>query len=152
MGSQAGFFDVDDRLKRLSDLGDEFEAVQTAVNFRLYAAIDRRFGFIPKWRATDAAACRYRLFGRPQTGSSSSRTALSVMSIPKTEGTRNVRASCRANNAKSKIGSCVEHVFAEQKERMDLFIRTTGIAGATPKSDLTNLVQSGVPAAVVAII
>ena len=34
MGSQAGFFDVDDRLKRLSDLGDEFEAVQTAVNFR----------------------------------------------------------------------------------------------------------------------
>jgi hypothetical protein len=30
----------------------------------------------------------------------------------------------RANNAKSKIRSRVEHVFAEQKDRMGLFIRT----------------------------
>jgi IS5 family transposase len=29
----------------------------------------------------------------------------------------------RPNNAKSKIRSKVEHVFAEQKDRMDLFIR-----------------------------
>ena len=34
----------------------------------------------------------------------------------------------RANNAKSKIRSRVEHVFAEQKDRMGLFIRTIGIA------------------------
>lgn len=40
----------------------------------------------------------------------------------------------RANNAKSKIRSKVEHVFAEQKGRMDLFIRTIGIARATAKS------------------
>ena len=32
----------------------------------------------------------------------------------------------RANNAKSKIRSRVEHVFAEQKDRMGLFIRTRG--------------------------
>ena len=37
----------------------------------------------------------------------------------------------RANNAKSKIRSRVEHVFAEQKDRMGLFIRTIGIARAT---------------------
>jgi transposase, IS5 family len=37
----------------------------------------------------------------------------------------------RANNAKSKIRSKVEHVFAEQKDRMDSFIRTIGIARAT---------------------
>ena len=39
----------------------------------------------------------------------------------------------RANNAKSKIRSRVEHVFAEQKDRMELFIRTIGIARATTK-------------------
>ena len=38
----------------------------------------------------------------------------------------------RANNAKSKIRSRVEHVFAEQKDLMGLFIRTIGIARATP--------------------
>ena len=37
----------------------------------------------------------------------------------------------RANNAKSKIRARVEHVFAEQKDRMGLFIRTIGIARAT---------------------
>jgi len=48
----------------------------------------------------------------------------------------------RANNAKSKIRSRVEHVFAEQKERMDLFIRTIGIARATTKIGLANLVYN----------
>jgi transposase, IS5 family len=46
----------------------------------------------------------------------------------------------RANNAKSKIRSRVEHVFAEQKDRIDLFIRTIGIARATIKIGLANLV------------
>ena len=45
----------------------------------------------------------------------------------------------RANNAKSKIRSKVEHVFADQKDRMDLFIRTIGIARATVKIGLANL-------------
>jgi transposase len=48
----------------------------------------------------------------------------------------------RANNAKSKIRSRVEHVFAEQKDRMDLFIRTIGIARATMKIGLANLVYN----------
>src|SRR5262245_44576788 len=43
----------------------------------------------------------------------------------------------RANNAKSKIRARVEHVFAEQKDRMRLFIRTIGIARATTKNTLT---------------
>jgi IS5 family transposase len=38
-------------------------------------------------------------------------------------------AHSRANNAKSKVRSRVEHVFAEQKVRMDLFIRTIGSPG-----------------------
>ena len=48
----------------------------------------------------------------------------------------------RANNAKSRIRSRIEHVFAEQKERMDLFIRTIGIARATIKIGLANLVYN----------
>ena len=48
----------------------------------------------------------------------------------------------RANNAKSKIRSRVEHVFAEQKDRMELFIRTIGIARATTKIGMANLVYN----------
>ena len=48
----------------------------------------------------------------------------------------------RANNAKSKIRSRVEHVFAEQKDRMRLFVRTIGIARATTKIGMANLVYN----------
>jgi transposase, IS5 family len=48
----------------------------------------------------------------------------------------------RSNNAKSKIRSRVEHVFAEQKDRMGLFIRTIGIARATTKIGMANLVYN----------
>ena len=47
-----------------------------------------------------------------------------------------------ANNAKSKIRARVEHVFAEQKDRMRLFIRTIGIARATTKIGMANLVYN----------
>jgi hypothetical protein len=40
-----------------------------------------------------------------------------------------------ANNAKSKIRSRVEQVFAEPKDRMGWFIRTIGIARAKTKID-----------------
>jgi len=36
MRRQAGFFDVDDRLKRLSDLGDQLEAFEAAVDFEAF--------------------------------------------------------------------------------------------------------------------
>ena len=45
----------------------------------------------------------------------------------------------RANNAKSKIRARVEHVFAAQKDRMGLFIRTIGFARATTKIGMANL-------------
>ena len=55
---------------------------------------------------------------------------------PRNEATR------RANNLKSKVRSHVEHVFAEEKSRMGLFIRTIGIARATTKIGLANLVYN----------
>ena len=48
----------------------------------------------------------------------------------------------RANAEKSKVRSRVEHVFAEQKDRMGLFIRTIGIARAKVKIGMANLVYN----------
>ena len=36
MRGQPGFFDIEDRLKRLSDLGDQLETVRLAVDFELF--------------------------------------------------------------------------------------------------------------------
>jgi IS5 family transposase len=45
----------------------------------------------------------------------------------------------RANARKSAVRSRIEHVFAEQKSRMGLFVRTIGIARARVKIGLANL-------------
>ena len=45
----------------------------------------------------------------------------------------------RANAARSQIRSAVEHVFAAQKHRMGLFIRTIGIDRAKAKIGLANI-------------
>jgi hypothetical protein len=47
----------------------------------------------------------------------------------------------RANAAKSAIRVRVEHVFAHQKNRCGLFIRTIGIARAQAKLTITNGLQ-----------
>ena len=38
MKGQAGFFDVDERLQRLSDLGDQLEAYAAMVDFEMFRA------------------------------------------------------------------------------------------------------------------
>ena len=38
MTGQAGFFDVDERLQRLSDLGDQLEAYAATVDFEIFRA------------------------------------------------------------------------------------------------------------------
>jgi transposase, IS5 family len=48
-------------------------------------------------------------------------------------------ATARANGRRSKIRSRIEHVFAHQKARMGLFVRTVGIARATMKIGMANL-------------
>jgi hypothetical protein len=49
------------------------------------------------------------------------------------------QATARANARKSFIRARVEHVFAHQKNRFGLFIRTIGIARAEAKLTLANL-------------
>jgi hypothetical protein len=50
--------------------------------------------------------------------------------------------TARANGATSKVRAKIEHVFAEQKSRMGLFIRTIGIARATTKIGLVNILYN----------
>jgi len=47
--------------------------------------------------------------------------------------------TAKANAAKSKIRARVEHVFAHQKNKMGLFIRTIGLRRAEAKITLSNL-------------
>ena len=48
-------------------------------------------------------------------------------------------ATARANAAKSAIRAAVEHVFAHQKNRFGLFIRTIGLARAEARLILANI-------------
>ena len=47
--------------------------------------------------------------------------------------------TARANARKSAVRARVEHVFAQQKDRMGLFVRTIGLARAEAKIGLANL-------------
>ena len=131
--------------------------------YQNHISIDRGFGFIRRWTATDAAAYEGRrlregLLDKANTASgiwadTAYRSAaneaflakngfVSHIHRKKPKGRTMPEVTRRANNAKSRIRSRVEHVFAEQKERMDLFIRTIGIARATIKIGLANLVYN----------
>ncbi len=131
--------------------------------YQNHVSIDRGFGFIRRWTATDAAAYEGRrlregLLDKSNTASgvwadTAYRSAanetflirngfVSHIHRKKPKGRIMSEATRRANNAKSTIRSRIEHVFAEQKERMDLFIRTVGIARATTKIGLANLVYN----------
>ncbi len=52
------------------------------------------------------------------------------------------RRTAIANGRKSRIRAFVEHVFAEQKSRMSLVIRSIGIARARLKIGMTNIVYN----------
>jgi IS5 family transposase len=134
-----------------------------AMSGQIVDAIDVGFGFIRKWAATDAAAydgaqlCN-GLLDKTHTAAgvwadTAYRSAANEAFMEKRGFTSHIHrkkpkgksmpdAIRRANAAKSKIRSRVEHVFAEQKDRMKLFIRTVGIARAAMKIRMTNLVYN----------
>ena len=84
--------------------------------YKSHIGIDQRYGFIRTWGASDAARYDGRAPGKP---------------LPTQRQ--------RANAARSKVRSAVEHVFATQKHRMGLFIRTIGIERARVKIGLANI-------------
>ena len=131
--------------------------------YQNHISIDRGFGFIRKWAASDASTyegsrLRQGLLDKSNTASSvwadtAYRSAaneafiakngfLSRVHRKKPKGRPMPDTVRRANAAKSKIRSRIEHVFAEQKDRMGLFIRTIGIARARVKIGMANLVYN----------
>ncbi|MBZ5776110.1 IS5/IS1182 family transposase, partial [Rhizobium sp. VS19-DRK62.2] len=48
-------------------------------------------------------------------------------------------AMSRANGRRSKVRSAIEHVFARQKDKMKLFVRTIGISRARVKIGMANI-------------
>jgi transposase, IS5 family len=131
--------------------------------YQNHISIDCEFGLIRRWSATDAAAyegarLREGLLDKTNTASAvwadtayrskaneefmEKNGFFSRVHRKKPKGRPMPEATRRANNAKSKIRSRVEHVFAAQKDRMDLFIRTIGIDRARAKIGMANLVYN----------
>ena len=127
--------------------------------YKSHIGIDQRHGFIRTWSARDAA----RYDGRELPGLiDPANTGSSIWADTAYRSQKNERAILRAgrvskihfrrspgkplpaqrqsaNAARSKVRSAVEHVFATQKHRMGLFIRTIGIERAKAKIGLANI-------------
>jgi IS5 family transposase len=131
--------------------------------YQNHVSIDREHGLIRRWDATDAAAyegarLREGLLDKTNTASavwadtayrSKANEAflerngfVSRIHRKKPQGRPMPETARRANALKSKVRSGVEHVFAVQKDKMDLFIRTVGIARARVKIGMANMVYN----------
>ena len=127
--------------------------------YKSHISIDRRYGFIRGQTVTSAAApdgqqLKYLVTTQNTSGSVWADSAyrsqsnekwlaqkmlVSRIHRKKPKGKPMPKASARANAKKSAIRARVEHVFAHQKNRFGLFIRTIGIKRAEAKLTLANL-------------
>ena len=122
-------------------------------------SICRTFGFIRKGKTTDAARFDGRMLRdvvtrdntasdvwadtayRSQTNEKwlKRQGRISRIHRKKPRGKPMPERTAKANAAKSAVRARVEHVFAHQKDKMGLFIRTIGIRRAEAKITLANL-------------
>jgi IS5 family transposase len=127
--------------------------------YKSHISIDRKFGFIRESAVTPASAADGRMLKRLVTTANTSsevwadsayrsrtnekwlagKMLTSRIHRRKPAGKPMPQATARANARKSSIRAAVEHVFAHQKNRFGLFIRTIGIARAEAKLTLANL-------------
>lgn len=150
------------RRKKRPDGSLMMEIATPAYGYKSHVGADRRYRFIRKWAVTDAA----RYDGRELGGLLDlSNTASSVWADTAYRSSRNERRITkagltskvhfrkppgkpmpepkqRANAARSRPRSSIEHVFADQKHRMGLFIRTIGIARARTKIGMANIAHN----------
>jgi IS5 family transposase len=131
--------------------------------YKNHISIDRRHGIIRRQKVTDAATydgarLREGLIDPSNTASyvwadtayrSIANEAylqrhgkVSRIHRKKPKGKPMPAAVARANAQKSKVRSKVEHIFAHQKARMGLFVRTIGLARATATITLVNMVYN----------
>ena len=150
------------KAKPAADGSPRVDLAVPAFGYKNHVGIDRRHGLIRTWAATDAArhdgAQLANLVTRANTGSGvwadtayrskaneqhlAQRGFVSHIHRKKPPGRPMPRNVARANGAKSKVRSAVEHVFARQKGPMGLIVRTVGLARAAVKIGLANLVYN----------
>ena len=131
--------------------------------YQTHISTDRRHGLIRKWAVTDAAAyegrmLRHGLLDKTNTGSAvwadtAYRSSKNEAFLARNGFTSQIHRKKpvgrpmpppirRANGRKSAVRARIEHVFAEQKDRMGLFIRTIGLGRARLKIGLANLLYN----------
>jgi transposase, IS5 family len=122
-------------------------------------SICRAFGFIRRCKVTDGARFDGRMLRDVVTNDNTAsdvwadtayrsqanekwlkrQSRISRIHRRKPRGKPMPERTAKANAAKSKVRARVEHVFAQQKDKMGLFIRTIGIKRAEAKITLANL-------------
>jgi IS5 family transposase len=131
--------------------------------YQNHVSIDREHGVIRRWSVTDAArfegaVLREGLLDKTNTASSvwadsayrskaneaflAANGFTSRIHRKKPRGMPMPAGTARANARKSAVRAHVEHIFAEQKARMGLFVRTIGLARAEMKIGMANLLYN----------
>jgi transposase, IS5 family len=149
---------AEDRSSRRS----QTELVIPVFGYKNHLGIDRRHGFIRNFTVTDAAAHDGRQLSRlldPDNTASgvwadtAYRSATNVALLarrglvpqlqrPKPRGKPMPPHITRGNATRARVRVAIEHVFAAQKCRLGLVVRTVGLARARTKLGLANLVTN----------
>jgi IS5 family transposase len=130
--------------------------------YKNHLSIDRRHGFIREFVVTDAAAHDGHQLGQlldphntasPVWADTAYRSAANVALLarrglvpqfqrPKPRGRPLPPHLARGNAARARVRVAIEHVFAAQKCRLGLVIRSVGLARAKAKLGLANLITN----------
>jgi hypothetical protein len=142
--------------------GTQRRAIQIAVpvfGYKSHIGIDRRHGLIRRWAVTDAAqhnSCSFAALLDPKNTASrvwadtAYRTQRNLEVLERRGLSERIQfrrppkrplseQQAKANALRARIRSSIEHVFAAQKHRMALFVRTIGLARAQVKIGMANL-------------
>ena len=148
--------------KAKPDRAGEMPPVDIAIptfGYQNHIGADRRYRLIRRWAATDAAAHAGAKLSElldptntasgvwADTGYRSKKNEALLMDRmlkshihrKKPRGRPMPSTVARANGKRSAIRAHIEHIFAYQKDKMGLFIRTIGLARARTKIGLANL-------------
>jgi len=147
------------RRKRRPDGALMLEIATPVYGYKSHIGADRRHRFIRTWSVSNAGRHDGRelpgLLDRRNTGApvwadTAYRSAknerriaraglVSKVHFRKPPGKPMPEPRQRANAARSRERSAIEHVFADQKHRMGLFVRTIGLVRARTKIGLANI-------------
>jgi IS5 family transposase len=147
------------RVKPRADGKPSIEIAIPVFGYKNHIGTDRRYGLIRTWDVTDAATYDGRVFRQlldkdnlaspvwADTAYRSNKNEAvmarngftSKVHFRKPPGKPLSEQRARANAARSKVRSLVEHVFAAQKHVMVLVVRTIGLARARTRIGMANL-------------